>query len=39
MRVNLQWLKEWINFEFDSDELANKLTIGGLEVGSIEQIH
>ena len=38
MRVNLDWLREWIDFELDPQELANQLTIGGLEVGSIEEI-
>ncbi len=38
MRINLEWLREWINFDLEPQELANQLTIGGLEVGSIEKI-
>ena len=38
MRINLEWLREWVDFELDPQELANQLTIGGLEVGSIEEI-
>jgi len=38
MRINLEWLREWVDFELNPQELANQLTIGGLEVGSIEEI-
>ena len=38
MRINLEWLREWISFDFEPYELAHQLTIGGLEVGSIETI-
>jgi phenylalanyl-tRNA synthetase beta chain len=38
MRINLEWLREWVDFELDPQELATQLTIGGLEVGSIEEI-
>ena len=38
MHLNLEWLREWIDFELDPQELANQLTIGGLEVGSIEEV-
>ena len=38
MRINLEWLREWINFDIEPQELAHQLTIGGLEVGSIDNI-
>lgn len=38
MRVNLDWLREWVNFDLSPEQLANQLTVGGLEVASVEQI-
>ena len=38
MRVNLEWLREWAGFDLDPDELAERLTIGGLEVDSVEPL-
>jgi len=38
MRVNLEWLREWVDFDLQAEQLAEQLTIGGLEVDSIEPI-
>ena len=35
MRVPISWLKEYIKIEYPIDQLAHKLTMGGLEVGEI----
>lgn len=36
MKVNEQWLREWVNPSVDSKALAEQLTMAGLEVDSIE---
>jgi len=36
MRVSEVWLREWVSPKLSTDELANRLTMAGLEVGSIE---
>lgn len=38
MRVPLNWLKEYVNFEASVDELARRLTLGGVEVAAIERL-
>lgn len=38
MRVTLDWLKEFVDFDFTPEELADKLTMAGLEVDAIERI-
>ena len=38
MNVTLNWLKNYINFEFSSRELADRLTMLGVEVESIKQL-
>ncbi len=38
MRVSLNWLKEYIDIPISPDELANRLTMIGLEVESIERL-
>ncbi len=38
MRVPLRWLAEWIDVPASAEELAERLTAGGLEVDSIEKI-
>ncbi|MDI6765371.1 MAG: phenylalanine--tRNA ligase subunit beta [Bacteroidota bacterium] len=38
MRVSLNWLKEYIDIPVSLDELANSLTMVGLEVESIERL-
>ncbi|MCK5543289.1 MAG: phenylalanine--tRNA ligase subunit beta [Desulfobacterales bacterium] len=36
MKVSLSWLKEYISVDFSPDELAERLTMAGLEVEGIE---
>ena len=36
MLVSETWLREWVSPSLDTDELADRLTMAGLEVGSIE---
>jgi phenylalanyl-tRNA synthetase beta chain len=36
MKIPLQWLKEYVKIEARPEELADRLTMGGLEVGAIE---
>ena len=38
MRVSLKWLKEYVDFDLAAEDLAHRLTMAGIEVGSIEQI-
>ena len=38
MNVTLNWLKNYINFEFSASELADRLTMLGVEVESIKQL-
>jgi phenylalanyl-tRNA synthetase beta chain len=38
MRVPLSWLKDYVNLTLSIEELAEKLTIAGLEVTDIEYI-
>ncbi len=38
MLVNINWLREWVEFDYDLDQLATCLTMGGLEVESIEPL-
>lgn len=38
MRVPLRWLAEWIELPGPPEEIAERLTAGGLEVDSIERI-
>lgn len=38
MRVSYKWLKEYSNFEATPQELADKLTLAGLEVDEIEYL-
>jgi phenylalanyl-tRNA synthetase beta chain len=38
MIVTLNWLRDWINFDLNAEELANRLTTVGLEVGSVSRI-
>ncbi len=37
MRVPLEWLKEYVKIEATPEEIATKLTMGGLEVEGIEE--
>ena len=38
MRVSLNWLKEYVDFDLDPSELAELLTMSGLEVEGIETV-
>jgi phenylalanyl-tRNA synthetase beta chain len=38
MRVPLSWLKEYVDISISAEELAERLTLAGLEVGAIEYI-
>jgi phenylalanyl-tRNA synthetase beta chain len=37
MRVNLEWLREWVDLHSDAEEIAAALTTAGLEVDSVER--
>jgi phenylalanyl-tRNA synthetase beta chain len=36
VRVNVEWLRDWVDISIPATELAEKLTIAGLEVDSLE---
>jgi phenylalanyl-tRNA synthetase beta chain len=38
MRASIRWLKEFVDFSLPVEELSERLTMAGLEVGGIEQI-
>ncbi|MCL7453608.1 MAG: phenylalanine--tRNA ligase subunit beta [Anaerolineae bacterium] len=38
MKVPIKWLKDYVDITLDLDELVERLTLAGLEVGAIEQI-
>lgn len=38
MRVNEQWLREWVSPEVDAEKIAQQLTMAGLEVDSVEPV-
>ncbi len=38
MRISLNWLKEYINFSYSPEDLAQRLTMVGLEVENIEYL-
>ena len=38
MRVPLSWLRDYVDIDISPEELADKLTMAGLEVNSIEKI-
>ena len=38
MLVSEVWLREWVSPKLNTEELADKLTMAGLEVGSIEAV-
>ena len=35
MILSESWLREWVNPDLDSDELAHRLTMAGLEVDAV----
>lgn len=38
MKVTLRWLKEYVDFSISTEELSERLTMAGLEVGEVEVI-
>lgn len=36
MRVNIEWLRDWVKFDLEPAQLAERLTVAGLEVDSVE---
>ena len=38
MKISVKWLKEFVDFDYSIDELADKLTMAGLEVELIERL-
>ena len=38
MKVSLQWLKEYVDISMPLEELCERLTMAGLEVGGMEAI-
>ncbi len=36
MRVNIEWLRDWVNIDLEPAQLAERLTVAGLEVDSVE---
>ena len=38
MLVNTEWLREWVSFDLDVDQLAKRLTMAGLEVDSFNTV-
>lgn len=38
MIVTYNWLKEFVDFDFSSDDLAHRLTMAGLEVDAMEKL-
>ena len=36
MLVSERWLREWVSPKLNTEELADRLTMAGLEVGSID---
>jgi phenylalanyl-tRNA synthetase beta chain len=35
MKISIRWLKEWVDFDLSTEELATRLTDAGLEVASV----
>ena len=38
MKVTLNWLKEYVDFDLSADELSHRLTMTGLEVDAMERL-
>src|SRR5260370_1770588 len=38
MRVPLSWLKDYVDITISAEELAERLTLAGLEVGAIDYV-
>ena len=37
MKISVNWLKQYIDFDWSNEDLSNRLTMGGLEVEGIEK--
>ncbi|HBO11966.1 MAG TPA: hypothetical protein DD491_04190, partial [Halieaceae bacterium] len=38
MKISEQWLREWVNPALSSEELAEQLTMAGLEVDAVSPV-
>jgi len=38
MKINEQWLREWINPEISTEKLVAQLTMAGLEVDAVDPV-
>ena len=38
MKVSINWIKEFVKFKESAQQIAQKLTMAGLEVGSVEKV-
>jgi phenylalanyl-tRNA synthetase beta chain len=38
MKVTLNWLKDYVDFDYDADDLSHRLTMAGLEVDAMERL-
>ena len=38
MKVTLNWLKEYVDFDYSADDLSHRLTMTGLEVDAMERL-
>ncbi len=38
MKISEQWLREWVNPELDTENLAHQMTMAGLEIEAIEPV-
>ena len=38
MKVNVQWLREWVNGSVGAEQWADQLTMAGLEVDALESL-
>ena len=38
MNISYKWLKEYVDFDLEPQDLAAALTSTGLEVGSVEEV-
>ena len=38
MKITLNWLKQYVDFDWSPDELADRLTMLGLEVEGVDKV-
>jgi phenylalanyl-tRNA synthetase beta chain len=38
MKVTLNWLKDYVDFDYNADDLSHRLTMAGLEVDAMERL-